>query len=779
MEIKKYSATSCLIGSVLIIFLATGCSTTKKVPADDALYTGASLKLENSKASKKQNKFLKADLQGLLRPRPNSRLLGVPFKLLIYNMAGDKNNFINKFLKKTGEPPVLLSRVNVTKNVDILTNTLENRGFFHAKTVGDTIVKNKKATARYVSNAGVQYKINEVHFPDDSSAISKAISNVSSKSLLKKGDPFSLEVVKGERLRIDLALKEQGFYYFNPDDLIVLVDSTNGSDLANLFVKFKPDVLMASRQAYTINDIYVYSNYNLVTAARDTLKQDTVFFKGYNVVDRRKLFKPQVFEQMMRFEKGELYNRTEHNLTINRLINLGAFKFVKNRFEPVPDSFKLNTFYYLTPLQKKSLSAEIGGLSKSNNVNGADVTFRWRNRNALRGAELLTFNVYGGFEVQYSGQFSGYNTYRYGAEANLNIPRFVIPLFDLRTEGSFVPRTTIQLGYDILQRQKLYTLNSYRGQFGYNWKESTQKEHTFNPISINYVQSLHVTDSFNKYLAKFPTLQRTVARQFIVGSNYNFNYNQLVNREKNAGGLYFNGLIDLSGNLLGLITGANTKEGKTVNLFGTPFSQYIKTEFDTRYYIRVGQNSQWANRVIASVGIPYGNSTILPFVKQSFVGGSNSLRGFRSRSVGPGTAGSGQRNPNSTDTTGLLPDVTGDIKLEFNTEYRAKLFSIVNGALFLDAGNVWLYNDYPSAPDPLNQPGAQFTKDFMKQLAIDAGVGLRIDVTILLLRLDVAIPLRKPWLPEGQRNVYNQIDFGSSSWRKNNIIYNIAIGLPF
>jgi hypothetical protein len=153
---------------------------------------------------------------------------------------------------------------------------------------------------------------------------------------------------------------------------------------------------------------------------------------------------------------------------------------------------------------------------------------------------------------------------------------FVIPFFDLNTEGSFVPRTSIQLGYDILQRQKLFTLNSYRAQFGYNWKESAQKEHTFNPISINYVQSINVTDSFVKYLAKFPTLQRTVAKQFIVGSNYNFNYNQLVNREKNAGGLYFNGLLDLSGNLLGLITGANAKEGKTKNLFGTPFSHVYK-----------------------------------------------------------------------------------------------------------------------------------------------------------------------------------------------------------
>src|SRR4051794_15971759 len=489
------TCTYLIVAAGIVLFLA-GCSATKTVPANDALYTGATLKFHSVKTSKKQNKVLKADLEGLIRPRPNSRLLGIPFKLLIYNMAGKKNNFINRFLRKTGEPPVLLSRVNVNKNVQVITNTLENKGFFHAKSTGDTIVKNKKASARYVANAGVQYKINEITFPTDSTAISKAIRDVSSKTFFKKGDPFNLDVVKGERLRIDAALKEQGFYYFSPDDLIILVDSTNGSDLANLFVNFKPEVQAARKQPYTIKDIFIYSNYSLTTAARDTLKQDTVQYKGYSVIDRKNTFKPKVFEQMMRFHTSELYNRTAHNLSINRLINLGTFKFVKNRFEPVPDSLKLNAYYYLTPLPKKALSAEIGGLSKSNNVNGGELTLRWRNRNAFRGAELLTVNAYGGFEVQYSGQYSGYNTLRYGVETNLSFPRFLIPFFDLGTEGSFVPRTTIQLGYDILQRQKLYTMNSYRAQFGYTWKESVRKEHTFNPIAINYVQTLNVTDSF-------------------------------------------------------------------------------------------------------------------------------------------------------------------------------------------------------------------------------------------------------------------------------------------
>lgn len=769
MEIRKIKSSFFLIGVALII-MSFGCNVTKKVPPGDALYTGATLKLTNSSAGRKQNKVLKEDLQGLLRPKPNSSILGIKFKLALYNMAGKKNNFINRFLRKKGEPPVLLSQVRLERNTAILANTLENKGFFHAKATGDTIVKNRKAEAHYVANAGVQYKINDVFFPKDSSEASQAIRDISSKTILKKGNPFILDVVKGERERIDVALKEKGFYYFSPDDLIVFVDSTIGNNLANLYVRFKPETSDKSKHAYTINKAFIYSNYNLNTARRDTLAKDTVLFDDYYVIDRKKTFNPVLFDEMVVFEPGELYNRTDHNTTLNRLINLGVFKFVKNRFDEVPDSFKLNAYYYLTPLTKKSLSAEIGGLSKSNNVNGGDLTLRWRNRNTFKGAELLTLSAYFGSEVQISGQFSGYNTLRYGAEANLTFPRFLVPFFYLNTSSAFVPRTNIQLGYDVLHRQKLYTLNSFRGQFGYIWKESARKEHTFNPISVNFVQPLNISDSFNKYTADNPILQRSVQEQFIIGSNYNFNYNQLVSAPKNASGLYFNGLLDLSGNIAGLISGANAKKGKTVELFGTPFSQYIKAELDTRYYLGVGANNQWANRLIVGVGVPLGNSTILPFVKQFFAGGSNSLRGFRSRSVGPGTSDSGQ----IVNKKGFLPDITGDIKLEFNTEYRAKLVSIIQGAAFVDVGNVWLYND-----DPAYGSGAKFTKNFLKQLAADVGVGIRADLSILLLRFDVGIPVLKPYLPAGQRNVINQINFGSKDWRRQNMVYNIAIGLPF
>jgi outer membrane protein insertion porin family len=750
-----------------IILLGSGCSSTKHIPENDALYTGANIDIKSSDAKSKENKVIKADLQGLARPRPNSSIFGIRFKLGIYNLAGKGNKGLNKILKKFGEPPVLLSQVNLDKNVAVMTNNLENRGFFHAMVLGDTIVKGRKAHANYEVTTNNQYKINDVIFPPDSGLINHAISASSPKSLLRKGNTFNLDVIKGERLRIDADLKEKGFYFFSPEHLIVFVDSTIGNDLVNLYVRFKPDVPEAARERYTINDVYIYSNYRLNSARQDTLKMDTVSYRGYYVIDRRKTFKPQVFDRMMMFSPEDIYNRTDHNVSLARLINLGTFKFVKNRFELLPDSNKLNAYYYLTPLPKKSLSAEIGGLTKTPNATGSEVTLKWRNRNAFRGAELLTVSAYFGTEVQFSSQNSGVNILRYGAEANLAVPRFILPFFRFNTSGTFVPRTNFQLGYDVLNRSQQYTLNSFRAQAGYIWKESVTTEHRFNPISVNYVQPLNVTREYDSTIQFRPLLRRAIEKQFILGSNYNFNYNQLADKEKNATGIYFNGLVDLSGNIAGLLSGANIKSKDTVKIFSLPFSQYIKTEADFRYYRKVGLKSQWANRVIVGFGLPYGNSNILPFSKQFFIGGNNSLRGFRSRSVGPGTDTSGGfANDGQAKVNQIFADKTGDIKLELNSEFRIPLNNIFATALFVDAGNIWLYNNNPL------QPGAQLSKNFLKELAVDAGVGFRIDIQILVLRLDLAVPLRKPYLPEGRRWDTKNLGFGD-------IVFNLAIGYPF
>ncbi|MES1222199.1 MAG: BamA/TamA family outer membrane protein, partial [Bacteroidota bacterium] len=400
-------------------------------------------------------------------------------------------------------------------------------------------------------------------------------------------------------------------------------------------------------------------------------------------------------------------------------------------------------------------------------LTGSELSVSWRNRNTFKAGELLSITALGGFEVQYSGQYQGFNTYHAGIQTALAVPRFIVPFFNFNTKGGFVPKTNFLLGYDLLNKQKLYTLNSFNASYGYSWKENVKKEHVLNPIAITYVQPVNVTDLYRAAIDTNPTLQKAIDKQFILGSTYSYTYNP-ISGSGPQNGIYFNGNIDLSGNIAGLISGADVKNGKEVTILNAPFSQYVRGDVDVRFYKKVGKTSVWANRLIVGVGYPYGNSSSLPFIKQFFIVGNNSIRSFRSRSLGPGTY-----QPTIDSITKFLPDQSGDIKLEMNTEYRFKLVSVVNGAVFVDGGNIWLYNK-----DTL-KPGAEFTNKFMQQLAVGTGVGLRVDISFLVLRLDLAFPLRKPYLPEGQRWVIDQIDFGNGTWRRNNLVFNLAIGYPF
>ena len=240
----------------------------------------------------------------------------------------------------------------------------------------------------------------------------------------------------------------------------------------------------------------------------------------------------------------------------------------------------------------------------------------------------------------------------------------------------------------------------------------------------------------------------------------------MVGKPAMSSGVYFNGNIDLSGNVAGLLTGADAKNNKPKTVFNAQFSQYVRFETDIRYYAKLSKTSVWANRFIAGLGLPYGNSLQLPYIKQFFVGGTNSVRAFRSRSIGPGSYV-------DTTITTFFPDQSGDIKLELNTELRVKLFSIVHGAIFVDAGNIWLFNDDP------NKKGAKFSKNFLEEIAVGGGAGLRFDISFFVIRLDVAVPFRKPWLADKERWVIDQINFRSPAWRKENIVYNLGIGYPF
>lgn len=761
---KKY-----ILFYLILTLLFSACSNLKYLPEGELLYVGGKVDVEGEKISGREKKQLEENLEDLLRPRPNSKILGLRPKLYFYNIAGEpkKEKGFKYWLKnKMGEPPVLFSQVNMEYNEDLLQNFVENKGFFNAKTSSDSTTRNKKVTTEYSVTLNNRYLIKEVSFPKDSSQITAAVSSIRENSFLKPGNPYDLDVIKAERVRIDANLKENGYYYFNPDYLLVQVDSTIGNREVSLRLKVKNETPEKAKNIYKINNIYVYPDYSITEDTLSETAAAAVKFKDFTIIDPEKKFKPQIFERSLQFEKGEPYNRTDHNKSLNRLVNLGTFKFVKNQFKE-SDSIEngLDAYYFLTPLPKKSIRLELLGKTNSANYAGSEINLNWSNRNTFRGAELLTISAFGGFEVQVSGLNKGFNVYRIGTEAALIWPKLLTP-FKLESSSAFVPRTKASLGYEFQTRSKLYSLNSFKTSFGYLWKENIRTEHQLNILNINYVNPLKVTQLYEDQIALNPTLGKVIEKQLIFGPTYTYTFTNTMKTEKTST-FYYQGGIDLAGTMAGLLTGADIDSGTPETIFGVAFSQYAKLENDFRHYFKLGLRSQLASRIIIGAGVPYGNSKELPFIKQFFVGGTNSIRAFRARSIGPGTF------RQETDASSFLPDESGDLKLELNTELRTDLFSIVKGALFVDAGNIWLMNENP------DKPGAKFSKDFLKELAVGTGVGLRFDFSFLILRTDLAFPLRKPYLPEGERWVLDKINFGDKQWRKENLVFNLAIGYPF
>ncbi len=760
-----------------VAFFAVGCSNTKHLPEGDMLYTGGKVTVNDSLMTKKQRKAMKKELEDLLRPKPNSNFFGLRFKLYFYNLAGEpkkEKGFRNWLRTKVGEPPVLFSQVDLDYNADILQNYAENKGYFKTRTSADSISKNRRAQAIYTISPGRQFTIRNVTFPKDSlsSQLEKDIARTKRRTLLRPGEPYDLGIIKDERDRIDQRLKNKGYYYFSPDDLLIRVDSTVGNNQVDLKVIVKESTPEQAKQIYKIDKIIVYPNYSL-TNNQDSIKSSpkgVEKYKDFTIIDSAHTFRPIIYDRTLFFHKGDIYNRRDHNLSLNRLINLGTFKFVKNEFKP-SDSLKnaLDVYYYMTPQQKKSINQVTTAKTNSANYNGAEISVNWSNRNTFKAAEVLTISTFGGMELQVGGQNKGYNVYRIGGETSLVWPRFITP-FHVKDSSAYVPKTKASLSYEFQKRIKLYALNNFRGQFGYLWKTNIRTEHQLYVTDINYVSPANVLQEYYNRIdaateSEKAALQKVIEKQLIFGPTYSYTFTN-TNQKRKYNTFYYKGTLELAGTLTGLATGA--KSSDPVTILNVPFSQFAKTEQDFRHYLKLGENSQLASRIIAGIGYPYGNSTSLPYIRQFFIGGVNSIRAFRARSIGPGAF----IDPNQNSSS-FLPDQSGDIKLEMNTEYRAQLYRIFHGAVFVDAGNIWLWNKDP------NRPGAEFSGKFLNQLAVGTGVGLRLDLSFLVVRADVAFPLRRPAVTEGSPWVIDQIDFGSRGWRKDNLVLNIGIGYPF
>ncbi len=781
---------------LIILLLLSACSGTKFIPKNDSFYTGAVIDIRsNQNVGNKKN--IKRRLEQYITPTPNTVIFGSRPGVWFYSIAGKKEKGIGGWIKKTlGQKPVLLSDAVPDRTAKLLQGQLNNHGYFKSVVTYRVKTKHQKSVVVYVAEVQPPYRLQNINYPrgrDSTYAI--IMRNLREKSLLKKGQRYNLERLQAEKIRIQENVHNEGFYYFNQHDIIFEADSTVGKKKVDIDLKTVPNVPEKAKRIYHIGNVNVITNYSL---RLDSIKNyaDTVYIDGYRYVgDGNNRFKPGVILGVINLKQGDIYTQNARDLTMSHLTGLGTFKFVNIKFKDSPkDSSTVDATVYLTPFLKKSIRVEVQGVSKSNNFVGPGIGVTFTNRNFLRGAELFQLKVNTGYESQISRQQSGaLNSFELGLEASLAIHRFITPIRVNYSSKRYLPQTLFKVGYNVQQRVGYFRLNSITGSFGYTWRESTSKTHTLYPIDISYVEVTDRSHKFDSIVGQNPFLQRAFENQFIPAMRYSFTLNtqlkeattdKYTESKSNPNSFYFNGNLELSGNVLHAFQENLFKSEDTVRtLFGSPYSQYIKTDVDFRYYVGIGRHNKLAARLIAGLGYPFGNSNTLPYIKQFAIGGSNSIRAFPARSIGPGAYN--VRSDTSIHVNTLFIDQRGDIKLEGSAEYRFDIYKVLKGAMFVDAGNIWLLNDDPK------RPGGKFKSDtFLDQIVVGTGAGLRFDFNFFVLRFDLGFPLRKavPLFdqetgePLNRNNiewVTDKIDFGSSPWRAQNLLLNIAIGYPF
>lgn len=787
-------------GIVILFFLGlsaqcllTGCTALKLVPDNRVLYTGSEVKLipEGKVPAKKKIKEL---LNSNILPKPNTKILGMRPGLWFFYKAGNpqKKGLRSFIKKKLGQTPVYMEDIDAPDIAQVLEAHLINNGYFLAEVTSDVEIRGKKGNVTYTAHVHRPYRIRDISFPRMDTLFTN-IDSVKADSYIKPGQRYNLERMKAELARIEEALKNLGFFFFDDRYLIFEADTTVGKRQVDLTLSLEPGVPERAKNIYRIGDVNIFPDYTL-SADTVSLQPDTVLVEGYHYIDKRHKYRPQTITKVINFKPGNIYRNIDREYTLRHLMSLGSFKFVDIRFSPAhSDSLLLNTNIYLTPHLKKSLRAEAQLTSKSNNFVGPGITTRFTNRNFLGGSEHFEVTANASYEVQVSRNIPNpLNAFEFGLESTLSVPRILSPLNIHYPSRRYLPTTEFALGFRMQQRIDFFRLNSFNLSAGYTWRENTLKTHALYPVDISYVQLGNSSRDFLALLKKNPFLAGSFENQFIIGSRYDYTLNTQLNEERSnqfkeqeieRSQFYFNANIDVAGNLMNLLqTSLSNKEGDVpTKIFGTTYSQFARGQIDFRYYLNFDKQNKVATRLVIGAGYPYGNSKTLPYIKQFSIGGSNSIRAFPARTVGPGTYNIQDDLP-PANAPGEKPaenprrfiDQRGDMKLEGNVEFRFDIFSFLEGAVFADAGNIWLIRE------DTTRTGGIFSKDtFLRELAVGTGAGLRFDFNFFLLRFDLAFPLRKPWLPENERWIFDKIDFGSPSWRSDNLILNIAIGYPF
>lgn len=761
------------IGVIIPLFYA--CNPTKYVPEDKYLLNSVKVEIKD--------KSIKPDeLKTYFKQRPNKRILGfVKFHLGLYNLSNiKKDSGFNRRLREIGEAPVIFDPLLTEKTVGQFNTYMRSKGYYNAL-VSDTVVyTRKRAYVTYKLKGGRPYLINDIKYIKDSipdSTLRRIIFADTVNSLIKRGRRVEYDVLQSERIRIEKLLKGQGYYGFSKEYSSFSVDTFLNNYMANIYLAVQNPgtgaLTMDHHPLYKIRNI-VISNLSdplekkQIRVSADTLQfGNGIYFKDYKSIR----IKPETFEQFVYIQPGRLYNETSVDETYNHISSLKLYKMVDIKFLELPplDTSRFNWLdcnIRVSTALLQSWSPNVELLYNTGNFGGG-VNLAYQHKNLFGNAEVFDLKVKGEIgSLKEKTSSLIYRTEEFGTEMNLNFPKFLIPYRSTNFIKKYNPKTLLTIAYNYQNRPD-YKRTVANFSFGYSWKETRFKEHIIRPFEMNVVYA-DIKPSFDSIISG--TILESSYRTHLIpllSYSYIFN-NQTIKKNKDYKYLRVNAetagfMLSKFNNLLPVdsVTGFH-------KLWGIQYSQYLRADFEYKYYQILNEGNNIVYRIFAGIGYPYGNAKAMPFEKQYFGGGAYSIRGWQARSIGPGSYNDTVQY--STSNYRQFPNSTGDIKLEANLEYRFKLFWVLEGALFMDAGNVWaIHKD-------VDRPGADFEwNKFYKDIALGSGVGLRFDFSFFLFRTDLGMKLRDPSYNPGEKWV---IGNHRLNWR-DHFALTLCIGYPF
>lgn len=776
---------------VLAALLGAGCNVTRRVGKDEYMLHKNNIEIDKSQSGVKKLPFDAEEMSSLLAQKPHPKFLGtIRFGLWVNSVtAQGKETKIKKWLnKKLGKPPVILDTFMIDRSKGQLRLFLNNNGFFNSDIDSQIKYHNKKATVNYNITLAKPYRISDIEYKISDTAVRDIVLKDARNSLIQRGKIYNTSKLDDERYRVTSLLRNSGYYFFGPEFMYFEIDSA----FANHVLKVYPnigqynetdDTLVAiagrrSHQKYFINTIAVFPDFDPVF--NDSSKMNKLVLPAedsdvgkFIIYYRDKLrIRPSTLRNNVLMKPGDIYREREEKDTYRQLSAFPLYGYTSIRFRPSRQAIDtvggtrkgLNSIIELTRRPVQSYSIEAEGTTSGSKL-GMAGNFVYQNLNLFRGGEVLTMKLTGGVEWQAGGVSNStvllvFNTIQTGAEASLDFPKFLFPVAQENLPRLLRPRTTIKTGVTYQNRPdyERYVTNV---SFGYSWRYANFSAHSFTPIDINSV-SIFPDSAFIARLKTLndPRLTNQYTDHFIMAAKYSYIFNnQRRGQVKNF--MFFRWNIETSGNVLDLAAHIFDKQLNSYGeytIWNIPFAQYARTDIDFRYYFALSEEQTLVYRNLFGIGIPYSNSLVLPFEKGFYAGGSNDMRGWNYRSLGPGSF---------DDTTGIYFEKMGDLILEANLEYRFPIYSWFKGAIFTDIGNIWLLNLSE------NYLGGKFEATrFLSELAVDAGLGLRFDFSFFVFRIDAAAPLKNPAYPAGDR-------WRISSLQLKDLVWNFGIGYPF